>query len=203
MTDTQERSAPYAIEGPVREQRWGSVGFRLADPLAPSACRQATRQMLHTYRLDWVPDLVDDAMVMVSELVTNACRHAKNSSLPAGSLTIWHPNTRLIIAVHDKDPYQPWREIAKADPRDRYLGESGRGLAMVKALAARHLGEVSVSADGDYREEPLPDEWAAPKGRTRPVSLGKVVTVNMLLPNVAWPHTFKDPWRDRVITGRP
>ncbi|WP_333731734.1 ATP-binding protein [Streptomyces sp. IBSBF 3010] len=190
MTETQTPPA-YAIEGPVRESRFGSVGFRLADPLAPSACRKAARQLLHTFRLEWVPDLVEDVEVMVSELVTNACNHTGDDApFPAGSLTIWHPNTRLIIAVHDKNPYQPWREIHQArkggmSEQARSYFENGRGLAIVHELAQRHLGTLDTAPDGDKR---IP---------------GKVITVNMLLPNVSWSHTFRDPWRNRTVTGRP
>lgn len=189
MTETQTRRLPYAIEGPVREERWGSVGFRLSDPLAAASCRQAAKQMLHTFRLEWVPDLVDDVTTIVSELVTNACTHG-GYDFPAGSLTMWHPNTRLVIAVHDKNPYQPWREIRKAQQggmTDRAVAhfEDGRGLAIVHELAQRHLGELDVVSDGDQAQP------------------GKVVRVNMLLPHMAWPHTFKDPWRDRWVTGRP
>lgn len=183
MTDTQVRK-PYEIEGPVKRQRFGSVGFRLADDQAPRLCRFAAVAMLKRFELAWVPDLVDDVKVMVSELVTNACRHG-GDTFPAGSLTMWHPNTRLVIAVHDKNPHQPWREIGRARSQNPWLmdhQESGRGLAIVTRLAERHLGELSVDSDGDG---------------------GKVITVNMLLPNNAWPHTFWDPWRERWVTGRP
>lgn len=171
----------------MRESRFGSVGFRLADPLAPSACRRAATQLLHTFRLEWVPDLVEDVETMVSELVTNACTHG-GDAFPAGSLTIWHPNTRLVIAVHDKNPYEPFREIGRARLINQGAGdamrtaESGRGLAIVEALAQRHLGTLDTASDG---------------------AGGKVVRVNMLLPNVVWSHTFYDPWRRRKVTGRP
>ncbi|MEU9560323.1 ATP-binding protein [Streptomyces fumanus] len=197
MTQTQTRRLPYAIEGPVREGRWGSVGFRLADPLAPKACRQAAAQLLHTFRLNWVPDLVDDVQTIVTELVANACQHAAGA-YPAGSLTIWHPNVWLIIAVHDKNPHQPWRQLRRAREGLTSLeAEDGRGLAMVHALAQAHHGEVSFSSDGHYREE------VNEHGRKVRKPLGKVTTVKMLMPNVVWPHTFYDPWRKRKITGRP
>lgn len=188
MTETQTRHLPYAIEGPVREGRWGSVGFRLADPLAPSACRQAATQLIHTFGLAWVPDLVDDVQTIVTELVANACKHG-GDAFPAGSLTIWHPNTRLVIAVHDKNPYQPWRQLQKARTgmslEAAGFFEDGRGLAIVHGLAQAHLGELSFASD---------DDRAAP---------GKVATVSMLLPNVAWAHTFWDPHKRRRVTGRP
>jgi signal transduction histidine kinase len=135
--------------------------------------------LLKTFQLLWVPDLVDDVLSIVSELVANACKHG-GDTLPAGSLTIWHPNRRLIIAVHDKNPYLPWPELAAArkgmslSARAHY--EDGRGLAIVHQLAERHIGDVAFASDGDT------------------VDPGKVTTVNMLLPDVCWPHQFKDPW---------
>ncbi|AUG87321.1 hypothetical protein HOS59_gp57 [Streptomyces phage Rowa] len=201
MTETQVRQ-PYKIEGPVRHQRFGSVGFRLADPLAPQSCRYATRKLLTTFGLDGkFPHLVSDCMVMVSELVTNACEHAsKGSPFPAGSLTIWHPNRWLIITVHDKSPYVPYREtyrgvpnpgdipfgVAEREPNaDAFeeMRQSGRGLQLVRALAADHCGELDWARDDD------------------PQTPGKVARVKMLLPNVMWPHTFTDPWTGRVVVG--
>jgi anti-sigma regulatory factor (Ser/Thr protein kinase) len=178
-----EESRTAVIEGRLKEERWGSVGFRLADQQAPALCREAAREMLEAFQLTWIDGLAESVELMVSELVTNACRYGGNA-LPAGSFTLWHPNRWLVLTVHDKNPYEPFRELAKARRSvSPWLEESGRGLALVSALAAEHCGELDYSPDYDQ---------AIP---------GKVARVKMLLPNVMWRHTFKDPWRDRVIQG--
>jgi signal transduction histidine kinase len=200
MTAEMETRAPYKLEGPIKRERWGSVGFRLDDPTASRSCRYATKALLKTFELTWVPGLVHDAQVIVSELVSNACRYG-GDAFPAGSLTIWHPNRWLIITVHDKSPYVPYRETYRGvpNPGDLAFGvgrqdsdphvfeewaEHGRGLSLVRGLAANHCGELDWARDGDF---------ATP---------GKVARVKMLLPNIVWPHTFTDPWSKRVIVGR-
>jgi anti-sigma regulatory factor (Ser/Thr protein kinase) len=157
--------------------------------------------MLTTFQLTWVPGLVDDVMTIVSELVTNACLYG-GDSFPAGSLTMWHPNTRLIICVHDKNPEQPTRALRRAytalreqdDLRhaayvagrpfeevsawshDFDMETSGRGIRMITRLARNHLGELDYATDGDASHP------------------GKVARVNLLLPNVMWRNRFTDPW---------
>jgi hypothetical protein len=154
-----------------------------------------------------MPDLVDDVSVMVSELVTNACRHA-GDAFPAGALTMWHPNKWLVITVHDKSPYIPYRQTyrgavptssfawgvsdadtmlgrgVQSDPLDGWDTETGRGLQLVRALAAEHCGEFDWARDQD------------------PATPGKVARVRMLLPNVQWPHTYRDPFSGRIVNGK-
>ncbi|MFD5308150.1 ATP-binding protein [Streptomyces ardesiacus] len=163
MTTRQEGNAHLLVQGPVHAQRWGSVGFRIDDPQAVRECRRAARWMLGEWRLTWVPELVDDVGLMVSELVTNVQRHA-GDSYPAGSFTLWHPGRRLVLTVHDKGEL-PWRSGWWSRAESATDWETGRGLALVRALAAEHIGEVDVVDDKD---------------RARP---GKVVRVSMLLPN--------------------
>ena len=170
----------------MKTHRFGSVGFRLADPLAPLSCRYAARDLLHTFQLTWVPDLVDDVKTIVTELVTNACEHG-GTAFPAGSLTIWHPNRWLIISVHDKNPTIPYAQLRKAragmSPAANAWFEDGRGLAVVDGLAEAHDGELTFQRDHD--------EWCP----------GKAAVVKMLLPDVQWPHAFTDVHTGRVIVG--
>ncbi|AVO22310.1 hypothetical protein PBI_NESBITT_53 [Streptomyces phage Nesbitt] len=167
MTPRHEAPAHLLVQGPVHAQRWGSVGFKIDDPRAPGECRRAARWMLGEWRLAWVPELVDDVAVMVSELVTNVQRHA-GEEFPAGSFTLWHPGRRLVLTVHDKGEL-PWSSGWWSRANSAADWETGRGLALVRMLAANHIGEVDVVADGDRR---------------RP---GKVVRVSMLLPNHEYP----------------
>ncbi|MFC9620236.1 ATP-binding protein [Streptomyces sp. NPDC056930] len=200
MTETQMRPK-VTVEGPVAVSRYGSVGFRLADPLAPSSCRHAAADLLKTFQLTWVPGLVDDVKIIVSELVANACQYG-GDAFPAGSLTVWHPNRWLVLTVHDKSPYIPYRETYRGvpNPGDMAWGvatkaaipgphlsewaEHGRGLALVRGLAAEHHGELDWARDDD------------------PQTPGKVARVKMLLPDVQWRNAFTDPWTGRVVVGR-
>jgi hypothetical protein len=168
------------INGPYDEERWGTVGFLTADEKTVPECRTAARWLMSRFRLDWVPDLADDVETMVSELVTNVQRYG-GDIFPAGSFTLWHPNKWLVLTVHDKNPYQPYKELNHASAS--WDAEGGRGLGIVKSLAARHLGEVDFARDHDTE---MP---------------GKVTRVRMLLPDVMWPNTFRDPHKGRTIIG--
>ncbi|MFJ9961110.1 ATP-binding protein [Streptomyces avermitilis] len=165
MTTTRA-PANQLVQGPVHAQRWASVGFRLDDEAAVPECRRAARWLLETWKLTWVPDLIDDVLVMVSELVTNVQRHA-GPAHPAGSFTLWHPARRLVLTVHDKGEL-PWRTNWWATAAQGN-SETGRGLALVRGLAEAHCGEFDVTGDGDL------------------VAPGKVMRVRMLLPDVQWP----------------
>jgi anti-sigma regulatory factor (Ser/Thr protein kinase) len=75
------------------------------------------------------PDVTDTAELLLSELMTNAYRHAKT---PAGR-EIWArcvvTETRLRVTVTDANDTLPTPGTASLDD------ESGRGLALVEALA--------------------------------------------------------------------
>ncbi|MDL5204325.1 ATP-binding protein [Streptomyces sp. ALI-76-A] len=80
---------------------------------------------------------IDDAALIVSELVTNATRHGRS----ACRLRLQVSAERVTVEVYDDSP---------VPPRVRPLtdgGESGRGLAMVRCLAQR-LDVVPVSGGG-------------------------------------------------------
>jgi anti-sigma regulatory factor (Ser/Thr protein kinase) len=184
MTATQH--AVPVIEGPLDSERWGSVGFRLGDDHSASMCRAATATMLQRFGLTWVTaqdgsgsSLVDDMQTIVSELVTNAQRYG-GDSFPAGSFTLFHPGRWLHLTVHDKNPYQPYKEVARAYKElrsDTFLwSEGGRGLRTVIGLAEGHCGNLATGGDGDR------------------VNPGKVMRVSMLLPNVTWGISRRCPW---------
>jgi serine/threonine-protein kinase RsbW len=88
--------------------------------------RQVTRDVLHGWRLD---GLEDAAQLIVSELVSNAVRHARNPG-PTLRLRLCVVGEALRIEVHDADPSPP-RHRAVAP-----LAESGRGLLILDALAS-------------------------------------------------------------------
>jgi anti-sigma regulatory factor (Ser/Thr protein kinase) len=88
--------------------------------LAPSAARRALRSWLG--QVDCADDVVDDVMVVVSELVTNVVMHTKSDSV----VTAAFDDHRLRIEVHDHDPRGP----AVAENASR----GGFGLPLLESL---------------------------------------------------------------------
>src|ERR1039458_1998431 len=99
---------------------------------------------LSTMRRWGVTDRGDDVAVVVSELLTNALRHAVPQAVPpAGTpgepgrgrwpvrLGLVQPGQFVLCAVADPSPPHP-------EPKDPdYLAESGRGLHVISALSDR------------------------------------------------------------------
>jgi serine/threonine-protein kinase RsbW len=111
-------------------QQHGPGVWQVELPAAESAARlarQATRAAVAVWRLG---DLTDPAVLLVSELVTNAFQHAA----PGASGTVLrleYSGSWLRIEVHDASPHGP-------EPRTPdWLDESGFGLMLVDALAAK------------------------------------------------------------------
>ncbi|MFD9392872.1 ATP-binding protein [Streptomyces sp. NPDC060000] len=98
-----------------------------ADPGAVRTARRAVRGQLQGWGLDSVSDI---AALLVSELVTNALRHATGPIgvrlvRPAGLTGV------LVVEVSDPLPDPPRERVAR--PED----ESGRGLQLVASSARR------------------------------------------------------------------
>lgn len=70
---------------------------------------------------------IDDATLIVSELVTNATRHGHS----ACRLRLQVSDERVTVEVYDDSPGRPHTRSLTAD------SEGGRGLAMVRCLAQR------------------------------------------------------------------
>ena len=94
------------------------------DRRAPADARRATQDALLRWRL---PELVDAVVLAVSELVTNVVRYGR----PPVSLDLRRQPQQVRVEVHDGDPTEPPRARGDVGPD----AESGRGLAIVEALA--------------------------------------------------------------------
>ncbi len=94
---------------------------------AAALARQVTRAAVAAWRLG---DLADSAVLLVSELVTNAVMHAGPDA--AGTvLRLEYGGGWLRIEVHDTSPHAP-------RPRTPdWLDESGFGLMLVDSLATK------------------------------------------------------------------
>ncbi|MET9256460.1 ATP-binding protein [Streptomyces sp. NPDC048182] len=105
-----------------------AVGWARSLPLSSDvkAARDWARR--HMESLGWAesaPDTVDDVLLTVSELVTNAHVHARSS---AQMVMTWD-NQCLHLAVHDRSTDLP----APRPPSPDRLG--GRGMMLIDALA--------------------------------------------------------------------
>lgn len=99
--------------------------------MGPTAAAEARRQVQASIRAWNVPvdsdtALLDTALLLTSELVTNAIKHTTGGPV---TLTI-HLGDRLCVEVHDSSPLFPTLVDAPAD------AEAGRGLMLVTSLAA-------------------------------------------------------------------
>ena len=72
----------------------------------------------------------EDALLCLSELVTNALLHSR-SSKPGGSFTVWAQRHGNHLRVEVRDQGGPWATPAPMDP----AGQNGRGLAILDQLA--------------------------------------------------------------------
>ena len=98
----------------------------LPDVAAVRLARQATRDALAAWQLG---HLAEAAVLVVSELVTNAVRHARDTG--AIGLELASAGTWLRVEVQDGDPR--WRlQVTAADD-----DESGFGFVLVDSLVGR------------------------------------------------------------------
>ncbi|TYB98950.1 ATP-binding protein [Micromonospora sp. WP24] len=97
------------------------------DRRSPAAGRRLVTDCCRSWGLDAI---ADQASVVVSELVSNAVQHA-GSDL---DLTVAHVDGVLRLSVRDRTAHPPL--TADATTVDGVLGERGRGLPIIRALAA-------------------------------------------------------------------
>ena len=135
MTADHGRFHGYNVRPGGREGNERSLRLALPrDVPAVRLARRVTRDTLTAWQLG---HLEDTAVLLVSELVTNALRHASDTG--AIGLELTSAGTWLRVEVQDGDPH--WRLPVSAAECD----ESGFGFVLVDSLAGR-WGVRRVSA---------------------------------------------------------
>lgn len=134
-SDTHASGDTHGPGGPGTSW-WAWEMTLLAAADAPGLARQATREVLIAWH---VGHLEETAVLFVSELVTNAVRHAGTGGSKL-VLRLEAGGTSLRIEVQDDDPRWPQPGTPSG------LGESGFGLIIVDALA--NAWGVSETATG-------------------------------------------------------
>lgn len=105
----------------------GHPGYSQTLPREPESAAKARRLVCSSLSVWGLDDLAEDGAVIVSELVSNAVRHARREAI---RVTIEQPEVGCVrVGVVDFSKVQPVRRAA--GPED----EGGRGLALVDRLA--------------------------------------------------------------------
>ncbi|WP_438484620.1 ATP-binding protein [Streptomyces sp. S186] len=126
----EELTSPLAYEG---VWRFTAPALESSVPHA----RHAVRDLLVEQRVPVADAILDGLLLIVSELVTNAVRHAALLS-PQIAVQLTIGANWLRIAVEDDHPYRP--KALEADEDD----VGGRGLWLVKVLTAEVGGKCDV-----------------------------------------------------------
>ncbi|MFI1200488.1 ATP-binding protein (plasmid) [Streptomyces sp. BHT-5-2] len=126
----EELTSPLAYEG---VWRFTAPALESSVPHA----RHAVRDLLVEQRVPVADAILDGLLLIVSELVTNAVRHAALLS-PQIAVQLTIGANWLRIAVEDDHPYRP--KALEADEDD----VGGRGLWLVKVLTAEAGGKCDV-----------------------------------------------------------
>jgi len=126
------------------------VETRVVLPPEPTSPRRARQHVSAALREAGLDDLVDDASLLVSELVTNALLHARSDAVVALTATA----ATVRVAVADRSPRAPVRRRHGAD------ATTGRGLRLLEQLALRW--GVDAAPDGKTVWFELPTDGVRP-----------------------------------------
>ncbi|OIV35835.1 hypothetical protein BIV57_19510 [Mangrovactinospora gilvigrisea] len=102
--------------------------------------RRAVRDLLGSHGLAPGDPVVQDLLLIVSELVTNAVRHAALLT-PEVRVEVAFQGAWVRVAVQDRHPYRPHALMSGATDFGR---TGGRGLLLVKALTDEGGGRCDV-----------------------------------------------------------
>ena len=111
---------------PERDVRRGCRVRLATGPAAPAEARRRVRDAIRSWQ---VPVDLDAALLLTSELVTNAIRHEAGQGAQPVMLTIASSRGRLRVDVHDTSRSLPAVAEVPAD------AETGRGLLLVETLS--------------------------------------------------------------------
>jgi anti-sigma regulatory factor (Ser/Thr protein kinase) len=117
---------PERHEGSERHVRRGCRVRLATGPAAPAEARRRVRDAIRSWQ---VPVDLDAALLLTSELVTNAIRHEAGQGAQAVMLAIASSRGRLRVDVHDTSRSLPAVAEVPAD------AETGRGLLLVETLS--------------------------------------------------------------------
>jgi two-component sensor histidine kinase len=137
-------SAP-AVEGLTAPQPYEGV-WRFTAPALESSvpqARHAVRDLLRNQHVPVQDDIVQGLLLIVSELVTNAVRHAALLS-PEIAVEVSVGADWVRVGVEDSHPYRPKALVADQGQT------GGRGLLLVKTITAEAGGicDVEHTASG-------------------------------------------------------
>ena len=113
-------------EGHERHVRRGCRVRLATGPAAPAEARRRVRDAIRSWQ---VPVDLDAALLLTSELVTNAIRHEAGQGAQPVVLAIASSRGRLRVDVHDTSRSLPAVAEVPAD------AETGRGLLLVETLS--------------------------------------------------------------------
>src|SRR6476661_1833877 len=120
---------PRPAERHERHARPERRGCRVRLATGPTAAAEARRRVRDAIRSWQVPVDLDAALLLTSELVTNAIRHEAGQGAQAVMLAIASSRGRLRVDVHDTSRSLPAVAEVPAD------AETGRGLLLVATLS--------------------------------------------------------------------
>ena len=122
---------PRPAERHERHERHEWHGCRVRLATGPAAAGEARRRVRDAIRSWQVPVDLDAALLLTSELVTNAVRHEAGQRAQAVVLAIACSRGRLRVDVHDASRSLPTVAEVPADAD----AETGRGLLLVETLS--------------------------------------------------------------------
>jgi anti-sigma regulatory factor (Ser/Thr protein kinase) len=155
----------YAVAPLPRPTGW------MIDPQDPRSAwisRRAARSTLRSWKLDLDHRVVDDVLVILSELVTNVFKHTRAVPGPASVTLGIEGDGALVLAVHDAHPLRP---AALLVPYNN--GTEGNGLMIVKRMVQECAGSIRFLPNVPVGKTiqvclPLPSgAWTAPPGEPR------------------------------------
>ncbi|MGK5731875.1 ATP-binding protein [Streptomyces sp. URMC 124] len=104
-----------------------SKTYRLSAPASPTTARVAREFVSAALQATAHTSLIENALVCVSDLVTNVVQHTPVHHL---SVEVTASEERVVISVLDGDAgRRPWRRTVRAGQED------GRGLRLVRSLS--------------------------------------------------------------------